>query len=161
MAKFKIKNVKFVYTPKNHRGNDWATPPDVKIGFGNRHTDEYNQYMFHSNYIGVLFSDYLHGDPRKYKKSAKFTESEAMILLLKYLEDNLKEARKTKKELDKILLDVKNFNTNSHAQKTMWEYSISVNKRELAYNIAACKIWRKKVRVIKKSPEYLWEQLLK
>ena len=161
MAKFKIKYVKFVFTPKHNRGNDWATPPDVKIGFGSRHTEEWNTYFFNSNPIGVIFSDYLQGDPRKYKKQAKFTESEASILLLKYIEDNLKDARKTKKDLYKTLENVNNFGCNPHAQAAMWDYSLAVNKRELAYNIAAAKIWRKKVREIKKSKEYMWEQLAK
>lgn len=161
MAKFKIKYVKFVFTPKLQRGENWATPPDVKIGFGNRHTEEWNTYFFNSNHIGIIFSDYLKGDKRKYDKHAKFTESEASMLLLQYLEDNLKDARQTKKDLAKTLERVCDYGLNSTAQKSMWEYSLTVNKRELEYNTAACKIWRKKVREIKKSKEYMWEQLAK
>jgi len=161
MAKFKIRYVKFIFTPKTQQGENWATPPDVKIGFGNRHTDEWNKYMFHSNNISILFSDYLRDDPRRYKRTAKFTESEASILLLQYLEDNLKDARKDKKDLYKTLEDIDKFSFNPEAQKSMWNYSLAVNKREILFNEAACKIWRKKVREIKKSPQYLWEQLSK
>jgi len=152
MAKFKIKYVKFVYTPKHLRGNDWATPPEAKIGFGNRHTDEYNNYMFHGNHISTIFSDYLEGDKRKWDNKAKFTESEASILLLQYLEDKLKDCRKSKKQLDSMAF---------YHDSPMTEYSRKVNQRELAYNTEACKIWRKKVREIKKSKEYMWEQLSK
>lgn len=161
MKKFKIKYVKFVFTPKLNRGNDWATPPDVKIGFGSRHTEEWNEYMFNSNHIGIIFSDFLNGDKRKYDKHAKFTESEAAILLLQYLEDNLKDARKQKKELQTTLERVEQYGVNPYSQARMWEYSVSVNQRELDYHAAAVKIWRKKVREMKKSPEYLWEQLVK
>ena len=161
MAKFKIKYVKFVFTPKTHRGDDWAKPPNATIGFGSRHTDEWNFYNFNSNPIGVIFSDYLHGDPRKYKRGAKFTVSEASILLLKHLEDNLKEARKSKKQLYKTLAEIDQYSKTPDYQKSLWDYSLTVNKRELEYNLAAVKIWRKKVREIKKSPEYLWEQLYK
>jgi len=161
MKKYKIKHVKFVFTPKQHRGTDWAVPPNVDIGFGSKHTDEWNRYNFNSNHIGVIFSDYLQGDPRKYSRKAKFTESEASILLLKYIEDNLKEARKSKRELFKTLENIENYGVTPHAQSAMFEYALTVNKRELAFNIEAAKIWRKKVREIKKSPEYMWEQLTK
>lgn len=161
MAKFKIRYVKFLFSPKQHRGEDWKKAPEAKMAFGNRHTDEYNTYMFNGNHISIIFSDYLRNDPRRWDKKAKFTESEASILLLKYLEDNLKDCRKTKKDLEKTLENSVNFGVEPYAQARMWEYSIAVNKRELEFNQNACKIWRKKVREIKKSPQYLWEQLLK
>lgn len=152
MAKFKIKYVKFVFTPKHRPGTDWATAPKPVIGFGNRHTDEWNQYLFNSNNISIIFSDYLKDDPRKYDKKAKFTESEASILLLKYIEDKLKDCRKSKKRLDSM---------DPIHDSSMTEYSRKVNQRELDYNTEAVKIWRKKVREIKKSKEYMWEQLSK
>ena len=158
MAKFKIKYVKFVYTPKHRPGTDWATAPKPVIGFGNRHTDEWNQYMFNSNNISIIFSEYLKDDPRKYDKKAKFTESEASILLLKYIEDRLARARKEKRRLDKMTTGMAGLPGKNICGI---EYAKTVNKRELTYNTEAAKIWRKKVREIKKSPEYLWEQLSK
>lgn len=145
----KIKYVKFIFTPIFNRGSDWATPPKPVIGFGNRHTDEWNQYLFNGNHIGIIFSDYLKDDPRKYDKKAKFTENEAAILLLQYLEDNLKKARKNKKELQ------------ATEESLVTEYLRKVTERELIFNTEACKIWRKKVREIKKSKEYMWELLNK
>jgi len=64
-------------------------------------------------------------------------------------------------DLYKTLENIKNFGPNPHAQASMFEYALTVNKRELAFNETAAKIWRKKVREIKKSKEYMWEQLAK
>lgn len=161
MAKFKIKYVKFVFTPKLNTGVDCKIPPEIKIGFGSRHTDEHNEHWFNRNHIGVIFSDYLENDHRKYDKKAKFTESEASFLLLQYLEDNLKQARKTKKEMHDTLERLKVNGVNVISQERLWDYSLLVNKRELEFNEKACKIWRKKVREIKNSKEYIWELLHK
>jgi len=56
---------------------------------------------------------------------------------------------------------VEQYGVNPYSQGKMWEYSLMVNKREIEYHQAACKIWRKKVREMKKSKEYMWEQLAK
>lgn len=162
MKKYKPRLVKFVYNRKQYTGENWSTSPPVDIHFGNRFTDTINSYQYNGNNISMLFSDELKGDVRQYDKKAKFTESEASILLLKYLEDRLKKARKEKKRLDQYEISLAKYPTlpdNIKVYST--DYARTVNNRELTYNTEAVKIWRKKVKEILASPEYLWEQLNK
>jgi hypothetical protein len=159
MAKFKIKYVTSIFCPKLHRGDDWKNPPDRNYELGNIHTDTLNIYMYHKNSIGLLCSDFLDGDSRKYKK-AKFSESEASILLLKKIEQDLKEARRDRKQLLE-LFDIAERADPQPSGIAMLEYRKNVNDREILFNERQAKIWRKKVREIKKRPEYIWEQLSK
>lgn len=161
MAKTKIRYVKFVFTPKNNIGTDWKNCPEPVIGFGNRHTDTWNTYQFNQNYISTICSDFLKDDKRRWQKHAKFSEAEASILLLKYLEQELKEARQNLKDVMKTIEKVTEDESHAPHQLHMWDYSLAVYKRGIKFHEKACKIWRKKVREIKKSPEYMWEQLLK
>ena len=150
MKKYKPKLVKFVFTPKQYSGSEWSTPLPVNYNFGNKHTDQLNEYLYNRNHISLLFSDELRDDPRCYDKKTKFTENEAYILLLKYLEDRLKSARKEKRRLDRV-------KDSDHGH----EYARKVNNRELIHNTEAVKIYRKKVKEILASKEYMWEQLNK
>ena len=162
MKKYKPRLVKFVYNRKQYSGENWAEMPPVDIHFGNRFTDTINSYQYNGNNISMLFSDELEGDVRKWDKKAKFTESEASILLLKYLEDRLKKARKQKKLLDQQDIDLAKYPKLPDGLNIFsTNYARTVNTRELMYNTEAVKIWRKKVKEILASPEYVWEQLNK
>lgn len=164
MKKYKPKLVKFVFSHKLHRGNDWKLAPEPEYYFGNRHTDTLNEYQFNQNHISMLFSDELKNDTRCYDKSAKFTENEAYLLLLKYLEDRLKKARSEKKRLDKMVMEHENYPKLPDCIKmlsTGIDYARTVNNRELTQLNEAVKIYRKKAKEILASKEYLWEQLLK
>lgn len=164
MKKYKLKLVKFVFSHKLHRGNDWDKPTEPDYHFGNKYTDKLNSYIYNRNHISLLFSDELKDDPRQYDKKAKYTVNEAHILLLKYLEDNLKQARKEKRRLDRITIDSKNYPRNPLTNEFMssgLQYARTVNNRELAHNLNAVKVYRKVVKDILKSPEYMWELLNK
>lgn len=160
MAKFKIKYVTNVFCPRLNRGDDWKEPPKRNYELGINHTETLNRYMYNSNTIGLLCSDFLDGDSRKYKK-AKFTYSEASILLLKKIEHDLKEARKDRKQLNELFEIHERSDPQGSHSTAMLEYRRHVNDREILFNECQAKIWRKKVREIKKSPEYIWEQLSK
>ena len=162
MAKFKLNKYKFIFYPRRYAGaSDWAKSSPVDYHFGNKRTEKLNQYQYSKVDMGSFFSDQLKNDDRRWKHQAKFTESEATILLLQYLEDKLKSARKEKKRLDEM--EKKKSFEFGHRQNMMihLDYARTVNNRELAHLIPACKIYRKKVKEIKKSPEYLWELMIK
>lgn len=165
MAKYKIKYVKYVFNHKLYRGERWAETPPAEHYFGNRYTETLNSYQFNQNYICDIFSDFLEDDPRKWDKKAKFTEAEAHILLLKYLEKSLRDARTEKKRLDGLeetLARVPQLPNNlGHYSEDGLSYARVVNNRSLDFCQKAVKIYRKKVREIKKSPQYLWEQICK
>lgn len=164
MKKYKPKMVKFVFCQKNYSGNEWATATPADYRFGNRRTDDVHQCRWNQNHIAVLFSDELKDDPRRWDKKAKFTENEASILLLKYLEDNLKKAQKEKRRLDHLEKSEKKYPKlpdHLNLLSTGIQYARKVNDRSLVHNKEAVKIWRKKVKEILNSKEYLWEQLLK
>jgi len=152
MAKFKIKYVKNIFCPKHHRGNDWAEPMTLDYELGTNYTDNLSTYMYNQNRISLLCADFMDHDPRRYCKDAKFTVTEASVLLLKMIEHNLKRARQEKKRLD---------NLTKSQENPMTYYAKKVNDRELTFSIRQAKLWRKKVRDIKKSKEYMWEQLAK
>jgi len=164
MKKYKPKLVKFVFTPKQYSGSEWSTPQPVDYHFGNKHSDKLSEYTYNRNHISLLFSDELRDDVRQYDKKAKFTENEAYILLLKYVEDRLKLARKEKRRLDRVELSIKN--SPALPEHIAWSnhgynYARTVNNRELKHNTQAVKVYRKKVKEILASKEYIWEQLLK
>ena len=164
MKKFKTRYVKFVFTPKQHRGSDWATAAEPDYRFGNRYTDTIHQYNWDQNHISIIFSDELYGDPRKYDKKVKFTKNEAHILLLKYLEDNLKNARKEKRRLDEIKKRVETqpiIEDVINLELVGYDYARTVNNRNLEHNSKAVKKYRKIVKEILASKEYMWEQLNK
>jgi hypothetical protein len=147
-----MKYVKFLFCPKNKRGDQWAQPTELNYELGNKHSDKLHHYFYHRNYLGIMFSEFLEGDKRQYDKKAKFTVNEANILLLKMIEDNLKQARKDKKDMEKWIAATVTGNA-------MFEYRMKVVNRDIAFNLSQAKIYRKKVREIKKSPEYAWELL--
>lgn len=162
MAKFKLNKYKFIFYPRRYAGaSNWKDPSPVDYHFGNKRTDKLNQYQYSKSDMGSFFSDQLKDDERRWSSKAKFSESEATILLLQYLEDKLKSARKEKKRLD--LMEKKKSFEFGHERNMMihLDYARTVNNRELAHLVPACKLYRKKVKELKKSPEYLWEQLLK
>jgi hypothetical protein len=166
MKKYKPKTVKFIFTPKLNRGNDWSKPTKPDYHFGNRYTEELNTYQYNRNHISVLFSDELENanDDRRFDKKATYTVNEAHILLLKYLEDCLKSARKEKRRLDTLeKIHTKRFDSVKDVNITVLGlgYAKTVNARELAHNLEAVKKYRKIVKEIKASPEYLWELLNK
>jgi hypothetical protein len=164
MKKYKVKTVKFVFTPRLNRGNDWERPTEPDYHFGNRYTEKLNMLDYNKNHISYLFSDELVDDPRQYDQEAKYTVSEAHILLLKYLEDSLKQARSEKRRIDKLEKNhVKrlNFPAGTDVQVVGLGYAKSINKRDLAHNLIAVKKYRKIVKDILTSPEYLWELLNK
>lgn len=150
MAKFKIKYVKFVFFPKNRNGNDWNKTPEPDIRFGNRCTDTVNEYKWNKLHISHVFSEFLNDDNRRWRKDSKFTTSEATIMLLKYIEKKLKKCHSEHKRLMKL-------DENSAGIY----YAKNVNVRDREFYKQAAKLWRKKVKDLKKSPEYLWEQLSK
>lgn len=161
MAKFKLPKYKNIFYPRRYSGaHDWKEPTPVDYHFGNNHTEQLHQYKYCKISMGLYFSDYLKEDDRLYDKKATFTESEATILLLAYLEDHIKRARKEKKRLLRQIEIYEQNNTLSHNAPSL-EYALTVNKRELLHLEPAVKIYRAKVKAIKKSKEYVWEQLLK
>lgn len=88
------------------------------------------------------------------RKSAKFTESEASIYLLARIERELKFRRS----------DVKRMKLTSKRkpeQANHLQYSIKRHNDLIEEYSKTAKIWRKKVKEIKASPEYLWELLRK
>jgi hypothetical protein len=120
--------------------------------------------MYNRNNISILFSDELADDIRKWDTKSKFTENEANILLLKYLEDRLKSARAEKRRLDRLTTNSKNYPRHPITNELMnsgLEYAKTVNNRELTQNLEAVKFYRKIVKDILKSPEYMWETLNK
>jgi hypothetical protein len=166
MKKYKTKTVKFIFTPKLNRGNDWSKPTKPDYHFGSRYTEELNPFQYNCNRISVLFSDELENDndDRRFDKKATYTINEAHILLLKYLEDCLKSARKEKKRLDTMeKYHTKRYDSFKDVNITFLGlgYAKTVNARELAHNLEAVKKYRKIVKEIKASPEYLWELLNK
>ena len=167
MSKFKIQYVKFIFTPKLNRGNDWATPSELPTLFGNRYSDKVHKCQYNRNHISRLLSDYV-DDDRRYDNKVKFTTSEASIAYLQYLENELSDAKKNKRQLDrwekqrKEIFDKPEVSDGHKAYSSAQsEYARTVNNRELAYNTKAIKIWKQKVKEIKESREYLWEQLLR
>ena len=164
MKKYKLKTVKFVFTPKQIAGRDWKEPCPSSYRFGNKFTETTNKYEYHQHHIGILFSDELQHDKRKYDKKAKFSESEASILLLEYLKNNLKESQKEKRRLDRLDKSQNKYPKTGiidQINEGMMSYARIVNNRELKHNKESCKIWRKIVKEIKESPEYIWELLNK
>jgi|688.fasta_scaffold48638_6 hypothetical protein len=164
MKKYKTKLVKFVFTPKLYIGDDWYKPPNPDYHFGNRYTEELNTYQYNRNHISVLFSDELSDDPRQYNRKAKYTINEAHIILLQYLEDRLKSARAEKRRLDRLTTNSKNYPRNPITNEYMssgLEYALTLNNRELAHTLEAVKKYRKIVKEIKASKEYMWETLNK
>lgn len=165
--KFKIQYVKFIFTPKLFRGANWGDAPELPTHFGNRYTDKIHSYHYNRNHISRILSDYV-DDERKYDCKVKFTVSEASIAYLQYLEEKLSDAKKTKRQLDRFKKKEQEIFANSeisdgHKAYTSGqsEYARIVNNRELDYNTKKIKIWREKVKHIKASPEYIWEQLKK
>ena len=157
MAKFKLPKYKFLFAKKKMIGTDDHEPAEVDYHFGNKETEKLNFYEYHKYHMGWFFSDVIdYSDNRKYEHQSKFTSSEANILLLKYIELKLKEARKNYKETVKLI--EKNVEDNL---KHYYHYTLKVRKRELDFYTNAAKKHRKIVRELKKTPEYMWEQMLK
>lgn len=152
MAKFKINKYKFVFRKKVPIGTSYETVPEVDFRFGNKYTDELNQYQYHKYHVGNFFSDYLEFEQR-YEKSTKLSESECNILLLRYIEDELKKFRADYKRYKKL------------EEKSLFEgwqeYGMKVNLRQYTFYKLAAKKHRKIVKELKKTPEYMWEQFYK
>ena len=51
MKKYKLKTVKFVFTPKQIAGRDWKEPCPSSYRFGNKFTETTNKYEYHQHHI--------------------------------------------------------------------------------------------------------------
>lgn len=164
MKKYKTKMVKFVFYRRQYRDDRWADSPPVDYKLGNKHTEELCRYQYHSIHISHMFSDELVGDPRRWDKKAKFSINEATILLLQHMEDRLRLATNEKKRLDRLEIKLKSYPSHPAIdliQNTGYEYARKINQRELTHVKEAVKIYRKVVKEIKESKEYLWELMMK
>ena len=160
--KFKLKYYKCLFARRMHRGE--SDNKIVDYHFGNRHTEKLNHYEYHKYDMNWFFSDELDqlNDNRSYQKNSKFTESEATQLLLMYIEKKLKECQNDKRRNDRLLKNMSDNSINGIIRSAgILEYSLKVNRRELKFFKEAAKIYRKKMKTIKESPEYIWEQLYK
>jgi len=164
--KFKLKKYKFLFILKQ-RDNPWNIdaadnndPVIIDYQFGNRFTDNLSQYKYYKYHIASYLRSELteidHPHATTHASKATFTESEATILLLRHFEDNLKESTKKKKTMDSYIKQSKMSLDSPHNG-----YHYKVHERSIRHNTEAVKIFREKVKKIKSSPEYMWEQLMK
>ena len=153
--KFKLPKYKFIFYPVRHSGaTNWKDPSPVDYHFGNMFSKTLSKYKYNKMHMSVFFSEYLMEDDRQYDTTTKFSFSEANILLLRHIENKLKDCRKEKARLARIQKRIDETSLG-------FSYAEIVNKRELSHFTMAAKIYRKKVKEIKQTKEYLWEQLLK
>jgi hypothetical protein len=134
-----------------------------ELSFGNKYeslpadaTDEdyrtkRTPHLCHKYKLSYFFRNYI---------KEKYSESEASILLLAHIEKELKDARKELRKVERLARETDE-RERSHSTNYRIDHSRIVYKEAIEENTKNAKIWRKKVKDIKASPEYLWEQLMR